>query len=94
MSDVLPEKRRFHPAVVYVIFVLLNVVLMVVGAAIFVFTGFGSGSVVWKTWFWVVAFPTCLATELQSPLAAALFWTNPFIYGGVCWLAWRVSRCL
>lgn len=78
-------------------FTLLNALMMCAGQII----AFGTmgppppGQVkVADVWLWVVAFPVMAAMELRWDLAYVLMVANPFIYGGMGWLAWRMWKLM
>ena len=78
---------------VFVAFTVLNVLLICLGGLYYMFVeGPGGGAPVFTATLWVFAFPYSVAhwLRLEPLLVLPLMLLNPFIYGGIWWLTWRM----
>jgi hypothetical protein len=76
-------------------FILASVVLECVGVELWNRDSLGDGWGISRPWMWVFCFPMTAASALgYVPVANALIWLNPFIYGAMWWAVWRMFRLM
>lgn len=79
---------------VFAAFSFLNVLLLIGGAVVIAkCLDSVTGPDPVEVWLWIFAFPYRAAVHLElQPLVPVLPWLNPFIYGTMGWLTWRMFR--